>query len=175
MLLQQFQGSNLSGQKAKVHPEGVYSTTRGPLSTSLNKPVWFRQDITDIPTDLRPTLVTSGWIQIDPVLFCYKELLVTCPTPNTSPGWFHLIGPQSSTCSTKASDCPTSLLIGWGECRLLATPSLWLASGGEVEEEGFRLMTSSNRFGDSAMRGTTRQQSKSLVRTWLIWQDKLGC
>lgn len=37
-------------------------------------------------------------------------------------------------------------------------------------------MTSSRRFGDSAIRGTTRQQSKSLVRTWLIWGDKQhGC
>lgn len=35
-------------------------------------------------------------------------------------------------------------------------------------------MTSSRRLGDSAISGTTRQQSKSLVRTWLIWQEQGG-
>ena len=38
---------------------------------------------------------------------------------------------------------------------------------------GFRLMTSSRRFGDSAISGTTRQQSKSLVRTWFIWETQM--
>lgn len=37
---------------------------------------------------------------------------------------------------------------------------------------GFLLITRSSLLPDSAMRGTTRQQSKSLVRTWLTWKVK---
>lgn len=37
------------------------------------------------------------------------------------------------------------------------------------DASGFLLMTSSSLLPDSAIRGTTRQQSKSLVRTWFTW------
>lgn len=40
------------------------------------------------------------------------------------------------------------------------------------EASGFLLMTRSSLLPDSAMSGTTRQQSKSLVRTWLTCQAK---
>lgn len=37
------------------------------------------------------------------------------------------------------------------------------------DASGFLLMTSSSLLPDSAIRGTTKQQSKSLVRTWFTW------
>lgn len=87
-----------------------------------------------------------------------------------SPGWLHLIGPPSSTWPTEISVGPSSPLFGWGGWVLLLVLSVWLASKEVEEDVGFRLMTSSRWFGDSAISGTTRQQSKSLVRTWFIWK-----
>lgn len=168
------QGSNYS--EVKRHPEGVCSTMR-----VHSEPVWMGLNQFDSTllycSHFWPfwlSLVRTSLFQLDPVYVCYKELLFTCPTPipapSPSPGWLHLIGPPSSIEPIGSSEGPRSLPVGWGEWLLLVVPSVWLAS--REEEVGLRLMTSSKWFGDSAIRGTTRQQSKSLVRTWLIWKKE---
>lgn len=94
--------------------------------------------------------------------FCYKVLLGSLPSDPTSREfcWAAPCGRGSD-----GSVQPIGSSLG-----------SWFSSEGEVAAEaGFRLITRSSLFPDSAIRGTTKQQSNSLVRTWLICNRKRCC
>lgn len=94
--------------------------------------------------------------------FCYKVLLGSL---SSSPASVELCWP----CSSPAAGCS----IGSPGPVQFAASSLDNGFSSEgCEETGFRLMTRSSLFPDSAIRGTTKQQSKSLVRTWFICGTK---
>lgn len=91
--------------------------------------------------------------------FCYKVLLGSLPS---DPASLEFCWAASWGRGSAESVQPTG-----------SSPGSWFSSEGEVSAEaGFRLITRSSLFPDSAIRGTTKQQSKSLVRTWLIWNRK---
>lgn len=94
--------------------------------------------------------------------FCYKVLLGSLPS---DPASLEFCWVTSSGRGSAGSVQPTG-----------SSPGSWFSSDGEVAAEvGFRLITRSSLFPDSAIRGTTKQQSKSLVRTWLICNRKNTC
>lgn len=91
--------------------------------------------------------------------FCYKVLLGSLPSDPTG---LEFCWAASCGRGSAGSVQPTG-----------SSPGSWFSSVGEVEADaGFRLITRSSLFPDSAIRGTTKQQSKSLVLTWLICNRK---
>ena len=71
-----------------------------------------------------------------------------------------------------------SMVLVWCRCSrpwgTMLEGSSWQSCGsvGEVCASGLRLITSSSLSPASVMRGTARQQSKSLVRTWFTWTEE---
>lgn len=94
--------------------------------------------------------------------FCYKVLLGSLPS---DPASLEFCWAASCARGSAGSVQPAASSAG-----------SWFSSEGEVAAEaGFRLITRSSLFPDSAIRGTTKQQSKSLVRTWLICNRQNTC